>query len=147
MSLDVKTEKWRMHSQKIIDSLPVMSYIQTRHKPSPVQPATKASSSAAAGEMILISDTPSKVTAPEVSDPVASVVESEQARKKTCTCALAADAAFTEDRCSVCMEHFAETDLVKQLPCKHFFHPPCAQGWIVDHNSCPACTVKIAKTP
>lgn len=31
------------------------------------------------------------------------------------------------DRCVVCMEDFEPSDLLLQLPCKHFFHVPCTE--------------------
>jgi hypothetical protein len=37
--------------------------------------------------------------------------------------------------CSVCLENFAVGDVVKQLPCRHTFHPQCLLPWLKEHNS------------
>lgn len=77
-----------------------------------------------------------------------------------------------EEYCIVCMEPYISEDMVTKLPCKHYFHCHCAQGWLVvssvlkiirykfrvlieffsiaspqDHNSCPYCKTKVTATP
>lgn len=34
------------------------------------------------------------------------------------------------DRCVVCMDNFEENDEVLMLPCQHFFHIVCTEGWL-----------------
>jgi len=49
--------------------------------------------------------------------------------------------------CSVCLGEFAPGEVVKRLPCDHFFHQECIDRWLVhtvDNNahalpSCPLC--------
>eukprot|EP00212_Chloropicon_laureae_P002027 CAMPEP_0197486306 /NCGR_PEP_ID=MMETSP1311-20131121/1237_1 /TAXON_ID=464262 /ORGANISM="Genus nov. species nov., Strain RCC856" /LENGTH=351 /DNA_ID=CAMNT_0043029319 /DNA_START=107 /DNA_END=1158 /DNA_ORIENTATION=+ len=42
--------------------------------------------------------------------------------------------------CSVCMEKFAEGDMVRRLPgCGHMFHQSCVDEWLSLHPSCPIC--------
>ena len=49
--------------------------------------------------------------------------------------------------CAVCMEVFAGEDKLNVLPCQHYFHETCTQGWLADHNSCPMCKSKVSVTP
>ncbi len=50
-------------------------------------------------------------------------------------------------RCAVCMENYESTDEVYVLPCAHYFHLSCGEGWLHDHNSCPICKVKVTASP
>ncbi|OVA13017.1 zinc finger protein [Macleaya cordata] len=46
-------------------------------------------------------------------------------------------------RCSVCQEELVIDDKMQELPCKHFFHPPCLKPWLDEHNSCPICRYEL----
>lgn len=35
-----------------------------------------------------------------------------------------------DHRCAVCMDSFDSTDLLCLLPCEHYFHVPCTEGWM-----------------
>jgi hypothetical protein len=41
--------------------------------------------------------------------------------------------------CAICMENYKEGDMVKDLPCKHIFHPACINKWLETHQNCPTC--------
>jgi E3 ubiquitin-protein ligase RNF115/126 len=41
--------------------------------------------------------------------------------------------------CQVCMEDDISLDLWRRLPCMHAFHCHCADAWLRNHNTCPAC--------
>lgn len=132
--IDVKTERWRMKSQQVIDSLPVMTYRQATQR---------------MDEFVEIDlNTPPP---PSQTTTVVNLI-TPPPQKKTCLreellANAATPSSASRDRCSVCMEYFQNADLVTVLPCKHCFHPSCAAGWIRDHNSCASCTVKIVPSP
>lgn len=46
--------------------------------------------------------------------------------------------------CVVCTDEFKEGDAVKELPCRHIFHPPCLNEWLRTHKTCPTCITEIA---
>lgn len=44
------------------------------------------------------------------------------------------------EKCSVCLEQFEDSDLVRPLACSHTFHTECIDTWLSKHvNSCPLC--------
>lgn len=44
------------------------------------------------------------------------------------------------EKCSICMDKFNQTDLIKILPCKHYFHKNCVAEWLTKYNHiCPLC--------
>eukprot|EP01038_Epipyxis_sp_PR26KG_P005352 gene5352-7425_t len=52
-----------------------------------------------------------------------------------------------DSRCAVCMENFVSEDNLSLLPCQHYFHIDCTEGWLTDHNSCPMCKTKATQSP
>ena len=46
--------------------------------------------------------------------------------------------------CAICVEDFQNGERVKELPCKHIFHPTCVDEWLNNHSSlCPLCKANI----
>ncbi|GJM99408.1 hypothetical protein PR202_ga16502 [Eleusine coracana subsp. coracana] len=42
--------------------------------------------------------------------------------------------------CSVCLQEFEAGESARSLPvCRHTFHLPCIDGWLLRHASCPMC--------
>lgn len=48
-----------------------------------------------------------------------------------------------KDSCSICLEHYHPTDLVRELPCEHLYHPACIDPWLGTHGICPLCKQKV----
>jgi hypothetical protein len=61
-------------------------------------------------------------------------------RKEECVCpattATPAAAACESERCVVCMDDYQADEEVALLPCKHFFHIPCTEGWLAVRMYC-----------
>ena len=56
------------------------------------------------------------------------------------------EAGQEEEECALCMELFVETDEVRVLKCKHYFHTKCIDQWLVEtqrskSRSCPLCQI------
>ncbi|MED6220030.1 hypothetical protein PIB30_041201 [Stylosanthes scabra] len=50
---------------------------------------------------------------------------------------------FEGGECVVCLEDFGVGALVKEMPCKHRFHPNCIEKWLGIHGSCPVCRYEM----
>lgn len=50
--------------------------------------------------------------------------------------------------CAICVEDYRNGERVKELPCKHIFHPVCIDEWLINHSSlCPLCKENLRVTP
>lgn len=48
--------------------------------------------------------------------------------------------------CSICLEAFEEGEILswsRSLKCEHVFHHECLVPWLMTHNECPYCRMKI----
>ena len=41
--------------------------------------------------------------------------------------------------CAICLMDFERKEILRQLPCEHFFHPECIQPWLIKNSACPLC--------
>lgn len=48
--------------------------------------------------------------------------------------------------CPVCLCAFQNNDVIKILPCKHFFHKECIDPWFLKEATCPVCKQSLAST-
>merc|ERR1719350_954189 len=53
--------------------------------------------------------------------------------------AAAAAPSAEQSVCVICMESFAEGDVLRTLPCFHNFHCGCVDQWLEHKRSCPVC--------
>jgi hypothetical protein len=53
----------------------------------------------------------------------------------------------SQGRCPICIEDFACGEVVKQLPCRHFYHESCILVSLTYRNNCPACRYKLPTRP
>lgn len=44
-----------------------------------------------------------------------------------------------EEKCPICVMDFENNEEIKELPCKHMFHPGCIDTWLVRNCTCPIC--------
>ncbi|KAF8398693.1 hypothetical protein HHK36_014550 [Tetracentron sinense] len=51
--------------------------------------------------------------------------------------------ASDSSQCAVCKDTFELDAEVKQMPCKHIYHPDCILPWLDLHNSCPVCRYEL----
>ncbi|KAI3856530.1 hypothetical protein MKX03_028372 [Papaver bracteatum] len=45
--------------------------------------------------------------------------------------------------CAVCSKNLVIDDKMRELPCKHLFHPLCLMPWLDKRNSCPVCRYEL----
>ncbi|KAI7742389.1 hypothetical protein M8C21_033275 [Ambrosia artemisiifolia] len=45
--------------------------------------------------------------------------------------------------CCICLAKYTDDDLLRELPCTHFFHTECVDRWLKMNASCPLCKFEI----
>ena len=53
----------------------------------------------------------------------------------------------TSNTCSICTDDFSPSDAIRILPCRHKFHPPCVDPWLLREGTCPLCRVDLRVDP
>ncbi|KAI3711642.1 hypothetical protein L1987_70181 [Smallanthus sonchifolius] len=48
--------------------------------------------------------------------------------------------------CCICLAKYADNDLLRELPCMHFFHIECVDKWLKINASCPLCKFEIGSS-
>jgi len=51
-----------------------------------------------------------------------------------------------ENKCMICMEHFADGDVLRTLPCLHRYHKQCVDTWLHRSSTCPICKRDVTDT-
>ena len=46
-------------------------------------------------------------------------------------------------KCMICMDHFEKGEIMKLLPCSHYFHSQCLKPWFTGNSICPTCRFNI----
>mmetsp|Transcript_2959 Transcript_2959/g.4278 ORF Transcript_2959/g.4278 Transcript_2959/m.4278 type:complete len:464 (-) Transcript_2959:149-1540(-) len=50
--------------------------------------------------------------------------------------------------CTICFDDFTSGEQLKALPCRHGFHAPCIDPWLLQHSDkCPICNRSILDPP
>jgi len=44
-----------------------------------------------------------------------------------------------EPSCPICLTDFKPEDGLRVLPCEHYFHKECVDGWLAVNKTCPSC--------
>lgn len=47
--------------------------------------------------------------------------------------------------CCICLTEFSNGDELRVLPCNHFMHTECLDGWLANHPSCPSCRYSLSE--
>jgi hypothetical protein len=47
--------------------------------------------------------------------------------------------------CPVCLEEYRRGQIVRRLPCMHFFHKRCIGPWLLRNGICPTCRCPAAE--
>ena len=48
-----------------------------------------------------------------------------------------------ENKCAICLLNYKSSDIIKEIPCKHFYHKICILKWLKTSNICPLCKYDI----
>jgi len=48
-----------------------------------------------------------------------------------------------EINCPICLEEYTEEDVLRKMPCDHYFHQDCIDPWMEKHSDCPICKQNI----
>eukprot|EP01033_Poteriospumella_lacustris_P002803 gene2803-2037_t len=141
---DVKTERWRMRAQSIIDSLPSCAFADVRTHIGGQQPAAVVDLAEDSAIIDLLNDSMESTKNEGAHVDKKAKRSHEKPAQPTASQAAPEE---EEEHCIVCMEPYIAEDMVRVLPCSHFFHCHCTQGWLADHNSCPYCKTKVTASP
>ena len=51
------------------------------------------------------------------------------------------------EECAICFDRMNHDTPMRLLPCRHAYHVDCISHWLLTHNTCPECRVRIPLTP
>ena len=47
------------------------------------------------------------------------------------------------DKCTICLDNFRNSDEIRKIKCRHLFHKICIERWLENGNDCPLCKTKL----
>ena len=47
------------------------------------------------------------------------------------------------DKCTICLDNFRDSDEIRKIKCRHLFHKMCIERWLENGNDCPLCKTKL----
>lgn len=88
-----------------------------------------------------IDEMPKYVFTQAIEAPAAAQTSSTTKSAKATTSTQPQAASFSQDTCAICLDEFVGGESeVRELPCKHIFHPECIDIFLRDNSSlCPMC--------
>jgi len=144
---DVKTERWRLRAQSVVDALPHISFREILNLSQPAMhvPHSDTSSNATSNRTDAVKKTECAAKIATESYQRDKVVDMQQKdpdqnpHKRLCLRTI-------DSTCSVCMDKFDEVENLQLvlLPCSHYLHDYCIKAWMSDNNSCPVCLKEVA---
>lgn len=51
----------------------------------------------------------------------------------------------SSSHCTVCYDQYAKGEVIRVLPCGHFFHYKCLKPWFKKSSLCPLCRLNVKK--
>jgi hypothetical protein len=123
---DVKTERWRLRAKGVINDLVKMTYENLNilcKNNNNNSPSLKLNQSI-----------------PKIYSAIKKTPPSRKSPKFNLK-------VIENDTCAVCMERYENSEMISILPCSHYFHDSCTEGWLSDHNNCPCCKAVVSVTP
>lgn len=52
-----------------------------------------------------------------------------------------------DDACCICQINYLDGEVIKLLPCSHYFHTVCINKWLQHNALCPFCRLAIPRLP
>ena len=80
---------------------------------------------------------------PQASSSIPVIASSSSAAVPTTTSSHRPHTTSDTSTCSICTEDFSPSDPIRILPCRHKFHPPCVDPWLLREGTCPLCRVDL----
>mgnify|MGYP002790037059 CR=1 FL=1 len=50
---------------------------------------------------------------------------------------------FLNETCAICLENYQVNEVLRELPCGHYFHQKDIDVWLIKNRNCPMCKIDI----
>ena len=70
---------------------------------------------------------------------------SQEDMQRIVTSTITTEQILDDEKCSVCLVEYMESEIVSLLPCSHQFHEDCIKYWLKDQDTCPLCRAHLGK--